>query len=280
MSSQTGSDTAPKIQVRHVGLFAGATVATVAAAASYTHMMKVAAAYGDKWLSFLLPLSVDGLLVVASLVLIVSRSRGEDPPALAKVSMVIGLAVSLAANVGAAALGFVSGTSVMYMVGAMSVSMWPPVSFAFAYELVLKLAIGSKVKAASKIKSKTKSAQKTTSSGAAVPSPAPEEAPSEAIAPREEAEQRLRLETQSAPAPAVASLHAIPDVKPDWLTGQMTAKEAMYIYLDSRPEARGPELDRFAMKWFETSKGYGRRTRADWERDRGLIEEDEKASGE
>lgn len=59
------------------------------------------------------------------------------------------------------------------------------------------------------------------------------------------------------------------DERPDWLTDDMTAKQAMFAYLDRHPQAKGPELDRFGMRHLDTKKDYGRRCRVLWERQRG-----------
>ncbi|PRX48702.1 uncharacterized protein DUF2637 [Prauserella shujinwangii] len=114
---------------RTAGLVSGALVALVAAIASYTHMRELAAAHGEAWLAFLVPLSVDGLLVVASLVIVnARRSRGETPW-LAWTALIVGVLVSLAANVAAAEPDLVSRL----------VAAWPPLAFAVSFELVLRL---------------------------------------------------------------------------------------------------------------------------------------------
>lgn len=104
-------------------------VALVAAIVSYSHMRALAVRAGEGWRSILLPLSVDGLLVAASLVLLVRRRSGLPGSALAWMALVLGLAVSLLANVAAA-----EPTVVGRLVAA-----WPPIAFGIAYELLLHL---------------------------------------------------------------------------------------------------------------------------------------------
>lgn len=117
------------IATRTAGLVAGAVVALVAGLASYTHMRQLAAEHGEAWLANLMPLSVDGLLVVASLVIVTARRTGQRAPALAWLALVTGVVASLAANVANA-----GGDPVSKLVAA-----WPPLAFAVAFELVLRL---------------------------------------------------------------------------------------------------------------------------------------------
>jgi hypothetical protein len=115
--------------VKRAGLLAGVLVALVAALASYTHMRELAASNGETWLSWLIPLSVDGLLVVASLVIVAARRSGDPAPLLAWLALVVGVLASLAANVANAGDGLV----------AKLVAGWPPLAFAVTFELVLRL---------------------------------------------------------------------------------------------------------------------------------------------
>src|SRR3954469_1173656 len=86
---------------RTIGLAFGGLVALVAAIASYVHMHELAAkhaVHGQEWLSWIVPLSVDGLLVVASIDLMQARRRNEDASWISIMSVITGLVVSLAAN--------------------------------------------------------------------------------------------------------------------------------------------------------------------------------------
>ncbi|PXY25130.1 hypothetical protein BAY59_24190 [Prauserella coralliicola] len=114
---------------RTAGLVSGAVVAAVAGAASYTHMRALAAEHGEQWLSYITPLSVDGLLVVASLVIVEARRRGDRGPVLAWLALVAGVLASLAANVAAAGPDLTSKV----------IAAWPPAAFTIAFELVLRL---------------------------------------------------------------------------------------------------------------------------------------------
>ncbi len=104
-------------------------MALVAAVASYTHMRDLAAKHGETWLSWLVPLSVDGLLVVASLAIVRARRDGTGAPGLAWLAVIVGILVSLVANVANAGPDLVNRL----------VAAWPPLAFAIAYELVVSL---------------------------------------------------------------------------------------------------------------------------------------------
>lgn len=258
--------------VRTVGLTFGGMVAAVAGIASFTHMQKLAAQHGEAWLSWITPLSVDGLLVLASITLIQARRRGETPPKLATVGIVVGLLVSLAANVGAAGPDLVSKAW----------AMWPPIAFALAYELLLNLARQEVKPAARRVKTpKPDKTAKTAPVAAVPPSPAAAGVPSEVPElPAAEADARVDV------APAVGtSLHIVPGGgetlpvagAPEWLTDDLCGqpREAMKAYLDRHPNATGAELDRFGAQYLDTKPTLGRKVRAEW-----LKSQPNKASGE
>jgi len=84
---------------------AGVTVvglAGIAGAISYSHMRVLAAAHGETgWQAHAFPLSVDGIEIVASLVLLADRRLGRRSGWLPWAALVAGTAASLAANVAA-----------------------------------------------------------------------------------------------------------------------------------------------------------------------------------
>jgi len=103
-------------------------VATVAALVSFEHMREVAARAGEGWRAWLLPLSVDGLVVAASMVLLTRRRAGLPGGRLAWAALLGGAGASLAANIAAAEP---TGT-------ARLVAAWPALAFAVAFELLLQ----------------------------------------------------------------------------------------------------------------------------------------------
>jgi Protein of unknown function (DUF2637) len=103
-------------------------VALVAAVASYDHQRSLAEMAGEDWRAWLLPVSVDGLVLVASRTMLVRRRAGQSAGALAWAALLVGLAASLAANVAAA-----EATLIGRLVAA-----WPPVALLFSYELLMQ----------------------------------------------------------------------------------------------------------------------------------------------
>jgi len=103
-------------------------VAAVAALASYEHMRALAERAGEGWRSWLLPVSVDGLAVAASMTMLVRRRAARATGVLPWVALLLGLGASLAANVAAA-----DPTVVGRVVAA-----WPPVGLLLSYELLLQ----------------------------------------------------------------------------------------------------------------------------------------------
>jgi Protein of unknown function (DUF2637) len=123
-------DGAPPVPVwvRGVTTTSVVVVALVAALASYEHMRLLALIAGEGWRSWLLPLSVDGLAVAASMTMFVRRRAGLPAGGLAWLALLLGLGASLAANV-AAADPTVQGRLV---------AAWPPLGLLLAYELLVQ----------------------------------------------------------------------------------------------------------------------------------------------
>jgi len=97
---------APDRADRWIGRAAGVTVAGlagIAGAISYSHMRQLAAAHGDAgWHAHAFPLSVDGVEIVASLVLLADRRTGRRSGWLPWAALAVGTAASLAANIATA----------------------------------------------------------------------------------------------------------------------------------------------------------------------------------
>ena len=119
---------APGWATRVVTVAAVLLVATVAAIVSFEHMREVAARAGEGWRAWLLPLSVDGLVVAASMVLLTRHRAGLPGGWLAWSALLGGVGASLAANVAAAE----PATT------ARVVAAWPALAFAVAFELLLQ----------------------------------------------------------------------------------------------------------------------------------------------
>jgi hypothetical protein len=75
-------------------------VAGVAAVVSYSHIYGLGRAHGqDGTAARLLPLSVDGLILAASLVLLHEARNGRDAPRLARLMLWLGIAATIGANI-------------------------------------------------------------------------------------------------------------------------------------------------------------------------------------
>ena len=106
-----------------------AGLAGIAGAISYSHMRNLAAAHGETgWQAHAFPLSVDGIEIVASLVLLADRRAGRPSGWLPWAALAAGTTASLSANVAAA------GTDLIGRV----VAGWP----AFALLVAIKLLSG------------------------------------------------------------------------------------------------------------------------------------------
>jgi hypothetical protein len=116
--------TSSLVRVTTVG--AVVVVAVIAAVVSYSHMQQLAASAGEDWRSWLIPLSIDGLVVAASMVLLTRRRTGLPGGPLAWGALGAGVGASLAANMADARP---EPTAVL-------VAGWPAVAFAVAFELL------------------------------------------------------------------------------------------------------------------------------------------------
>lgn len=80
-----------------------AVVAGIAGYASYWHQVSVTLLAGERVeLAHIMPLSVDGLLVVASVVMVDARREGRRPSHVTRFFFALGIAASVAANVASA----------------------------------------------------------------------------------------------------------------------------------------------------------------------------------
>ncbi len=119
--------TAPRAGwARRIQVAGVVVVAAVAAVISYTHMRHLAIGAGEGWRADILPLSVDGMMAVASMKALDQRRAGKRA-LLPWAALLLGTGASLAANIAAA-----QPTLVGRLVAA-----WPPVALVIALELLL-----------------------------------------------------------------------------------------------------------------------------------------------
>lgn len=104
-------------------------VAAIAAIASYSHMRSLAAVNGQPaHIAMLLPVSVDGLMVVASVAMVDDKAAGYRPRRSAWFAFVTGVVASIAANVLAAPPTVV----------ARVISAWPALALLLVVELLTR----------------------------------------------------------------------------------------------------------------------------------------------
>ncbi|GAA1821579.1 hypothetical protein GCM10009682_47240 [Luedemannella flava] len=102
-------------------------VAGIAAWSSYSHMVGVALHYGERpEVAYVLPASVDGMLIVASVAMADDKRAGRRVRWSARLAFVVGVAASLAANVAHA----------QDTLGARIVSAWPAVALLLVVEIL------------------------------------------------------------------------------------------------------------------------------------------------
>jgi hypothetical protein len=123
---EAGQATSP--WVRRTTTLAVLAVALVAAVVSYEHMRNLAAAAGEGWRAWLVPVSVDGLMVAASMTALTRRRAGQPVGALAWVALLFGISASVAANIAAAEPTLVGR----------AVASWPPLALGLSFELLLQ----------------------------------------------------------------------------------------------------------------------------------------------
>ena len=106
-------------------------VAAIAAVISYQHVVALAIRYGQPALAaYLLPVSIDGLVAVSSLVMLRAARIGVSAPWLARTGLVLAVIATLACNVG---YGVAHGWP-----GAL-LSGWPAVAFVVAAETAITM---------------------------------------------------------------------------------------------------------------------------------------------
>jgi hypothetical protein len=106
-----------------------ATVALISAWSSYSHTVHVALACGERpEVAYALPFSVDGMLIVATIVMVDDRRRHANVRPIARLAFAAGVAASVAANVAAAHPSL----------GARAVNAWPALALLLVVEMLAK----------------------------------------------------------------------------------------------------------------------------------------------
>ncbi len=117
--------------IRITTALAVATVAAVAAVISYRHAYELVSTHGETGLTArLVPFTVDGLIVAASMLILDANRRAKPVPALARWCLGAGIVATICANL---AHGLGHGP-----IGAL-VSAWPALALAGSFELLMLL---------------------------------------------------------------------------------------------------------------------------------------------
>jgi hypothetical protein len=117
--------------IRITTALAVATVAAVAAVSSYRHALELVSSHGESGLTArLVPFTVDGLIVAASMLILEASRRNQPVPPLARWYLGAGIAATIGANL-AHSLGHGP-------IGVL-VSAWPALALAGAFELLMTL---------------------------------------------------------------------------------------------------------------------------------------------
>ncbi|MBE1533250.1 DUF2637 domain-containing protein [Actinomadura algeriensis] len=117
--------------IRLTTALAVVAVAAVAAVISYSHAFELVRAHGETGATArLVPLTVDGLIWAASMVILDASRRQRPIPALAEWSLAVGIVATVGANV---AHGAAHG-----LIGAL-VSAWPALALVGSFELLMTL---------------------------------------------------------------------------------------------------------------------------------------------
>lgn len=119
----------PDQVIRWASTISVIVLAGIAAVISYKHMYQLVLRYGEtSWTAALLPVSVDGMIVVASMSLLVDSRQGRRSGLLPWTLLVLGSAASLAANVAVAEPS---------LVGRL-IAAWPSCALIGSYELLMR----------------------------------------------------------------------------------------------------------------------------------------------
>jgi hypothetical protein len=117
--------------IRITSALAVATVAAVAAVISYRHAYELVSTHGETGVTAqLMPFTVDGLILAASMLILDANRRHQPVPPLARWCLGAGIAATIGANL---AHGLDHGP-----IGAL-VSAWPALALAGSFELLMTL---------------------------------------------------------------------------------------------------------------------------------------------
>lgn len=207
-----------------------------AAIVSYSHVHALAAAHREDWTqAHLLPLSLDGVIAEASLVLLFAARHKLPAPRLARVMLWAGIAATLGANALVALPPQWVGTVANAVIGAV-LSAWPAAAFVGSVELVMQLV--RNVRAVRSVTSGGDTAEGDTGDGGGDNDAAPENA----APPRRPRPASRRAPARKRDKPTVSGAvtdkvaQAIGD-HPEWTAAQVAADAEVSVRTVRRHDA-------------------------------------------
>lgn len=225
------------IAVTTVAVAAVLAVTVIAAVISYSHMFDWAQVnHEPDWRARLFPLSVDGAILAASLVLYADSRAGRRADKLAYFITFAGIGWSVGANIGHT---WVSDLAAKMIAG------WPPIAMALSVELLFRFVRRWRGQADAEVR---KAARRTSAPVAEPIAPAPAVVTGAVILPA----QAVRVPKSPEPEPT-------PSAMPSWVPVGANTKQACMAYLAQHPNADGIEVDREVGQHFQMSDGYARK---------------------
>lgn len=107
------------------------SIAAFAGYISYRHAYELAIKNGENaWAAWALPLTIDGLIFSASMVILRANRHGAKVPGMAWVAMALGILATLGANV---------AHGVPYGIVGMLTAAWPAVALVVSFEMLMRL---------------------------------------------------------------------------------------------------------------------------------------------
>ena len=210
--------------IKRATILTVAIVAGIAAWISYTHIYSV----GGR--NPLLPISVDGMIVTSSLVLLAAhRSKLNKTLWLARLTLWLGIVATLLANVYYGRSGGVLGSVV---------SAWPAVCFVFTVETVMQLAKAQRIKRRAQVPLSMRNAEYQANMVLANRMPVADteshaEARTDQSAPNPTGKPAKPVQTRSEPSSDTAKVPSIRAIREKLGCGQPVATEIQKILKDN-----------------------------------------------
>lgn len=238
-------------RVTGVAVAAVLIVIVIAAAVSYSHMFEWAKLNGEsdanEWRARIFPVSVDGAILAGSMIIYVDSRTHRPTDPLAYVIVVLGMLVSIGANI---------GHDWESWVASKIISGWPPLAMALVVELLFRFLRRGREQADQETQRAERAQQrKQHPTPVAAPPVVAKIEPTVPVVAKPKVSV-LEPETAAAPVDLTAEMRSAGWAPSDY----DTAGAAMRGYLDKvDPDITGAELDRLvAAPFFGAKPGQGR----------------------